>query len=337
MTGIAVCVGTVSSIKHLWETKIKKARDDLQRQKELRDRASVGRLAHVWEDRITLARLKQKVVTEEGRIILRIEKEEWKTLPTALLQLANLQEWQLHRTGLQSIPRFIGSFMNLIVLDLSRNAIREIPKEIGQLTRLRELLLSYNRVKSIPEDLSACESLEKLELAVNRDLCELPIQLSRLKNLSHLDLSMNQYTAIPDAVISMPALEWLDMGVFHRMENLHTLWLQRNEIRFLPDSISKMTNLGTLVLSSNQLQDIPVCMENMVNLRFVNFRDNPLKLKVTLPRMVMSEEDEDDREMFGREFMQAYIQESKSRDTKINFKSVLNVAIEAVQEDSLGL
>jgi len=36
------------------------------------------RLTGAWEDRITLAKLKEKVVTEEGRVILRIEKEEWK-------------------------------------------------------------------------------------------------------------------------------------------------------------------------------------------------------------------------------------------------------------------
>lgn len=54
------------------------------------------------------------------------------TLPAALVQLSQIQEWQLHRTGLQKIPRFISSFQSLIVLDLSRNAITDIPKEIGQ-------------------------------------------------------------------------------------------------------------------------------------------------------------------------------------------------------------
>lgn len=53
--------------------------------------------------------------------------------------------------------------------------------------------------------------------------------------------------------------------------------------------------------------------------RFVNFRDNPLTLDVTLPcRKTQTEDDEDnddedDREMFGREFMQMYIQEARKR------------------------
>lgn len=46
--------------------------------------------------------------------------------------------------------------------------------------------------------------------------------------------------------------------------------------------------------------------------RFVNFRDNPLTLDVTLPRGTL---DPEDREMFGREFMQLYIQEARRSPT----------------------
>ena len=49
--------------------------------------------------------------------------------------------------------------------------------------------------------------------------------------------------------------------------------------------------------------------------RFVNFRDNPLTLDISLPDLKTSEEDEeeDDREMFGRDFMHTYIQEARKR------------------------
>ncbi|XP_024278800.1 leucine-rich repeat-containing protein 39 [Oncorhynchus tshawytscha] len=354
MTGVAVCSGSVSSIKSLWETRIKKTKQDLQKQQE--QRAGVGRVRHNWEDRIILAKLKEKVVTEEGRVILRIEKEEWKTLPRALVHFPQLMEWQLHRVGLQTIPRFVSSFENLLVLDLSRNAITEIPKEIGKLTRLRELLVSYNRVQSVPEELGCCENLEKLELAMNRDLDELPSEISNLKKLCHLDLSMNQFTEIPESVVSLPALEWLDMGGnqlqslphdIHRMEKLHTMWLQRNELEFLPDNICYMRSLDTLVLSNNKLHDIPSMMEDMNNLRFVNFRDNPLTYEVELPAAPKKSEDEeeDDREMFGRDFMRVYCQEARKRVNAMlnmhrvnppesNYTSELNVTLEAVAESA---
>ncbi|XP_043941716.1 leucine-rich repeat-containing protein 39 isoform X2 [Protopterus annectens] len=323
MTGVTICVGTVTAIKAVWEVRIKKHKEELQKEKTFNQKAAIGRLAtaSVWEDWITLAKLKEKVVTEDGRIILKVEKEEWKKLPSVLLKMTYLQEWQLHRIGLERIPHFIGQFDNLIVLDLARNAISHIPKEIGQLTKIRELLLSYNRIKMVPAELSNCLNLEKLELAANMHLSELPGELSSLKKLYHLDLSINQFTTFPSAILSMPALEWLDMGgnklvklpeEINRMEKLHTLWLQRNEITHLPSTISEMANLTTLVLSSNKLRTIPVCMEHMTNLRFVNFRDNLLEYEVTLPPCD-SPEEEEERELFGREFMQYYIQEIKNR------------------------
>ncbi|XP_074490562.1 leucine-rich repeat-containing protein 39 isoform X2 [Sebastes fasciatus] len=324
MVGVAAC-GSVSSIKALWETRIKRVQKEEEEHTRRKTRCgATGRLSvGVWEDRAVLARLKQKLQTEDGRLILRIEQEEWKLLPGCLVQLSQVQEWQIHRTGLQKIPHFISSFQNLLVLDLSRNGVTEIPQQIGKLTQLRELLLSYNSIQFVPEELSCCESLERLELAMNRDLNQLPDQLRKLKKLQHLDLSMNDFTCVPDCVVGLPALEWLDMGGnqlqhlpedIHRMETLHTLWLQRNQLEKLPDSISRMKSLDTLVLSCNRLRDIPPLMEDMSNLRFVNFRDNPLTLDVTLPCSEMkTEDDEEDREMFGREFMQFYIQEARKR------------------------
>ncbi|NXW93814.1 LRC39 protein, partial [Alopecoenas beccarii] len=172
MTDTAVCVGTFTAVKTLWEVRIHKINEELKKEKEFRQR-----LLLVWEERATLAKLKEKVINEDGRAILRIEEEEWKTLPSCLLKLVHLQEWQLHRTSLQKIPQFIGRFQNLVVLDLSWNSIERVPKEIGQLTSLQELLFSYNRIKSVPEEISNCVSLERLEPSVNRNISDLPPQV----------------------------------------------------------------------------------------------------------------------------------------------------------------
>jgi hypothetical protein len=42
------------------------------------------RLVRIWEDRVSLTKLKEKVTREDGRVILRIEKEEWKVSVEAL-------------------------------------------------------------------------------------------------------------------------------------------------------------------------------------------------------------------------------------------------------------
>lgn len=42
-------------------------------------RASLSpRLVRIWEERVTLTRLKDKVTRERGRVVLKIEQEEWK-------------------------------------------------------------------------------------------------------------------------------------------------------------------------------------------------------------------------------------------------------------------
>uniref|UniRef100_G1KBY1 Leucine-rich repeat-containing protein 39 n=1 Tax=Anolis carolinensis TaxID=28377 RepID=G1KBY1_ANOCA len=301
MTETTVCVGLFTSVKALWEVRIQKINEQLQKEKEVRQRAA-GRLTVAWEERASLAKLKQKVITENGRAVLRIEQEEWKTLPSCLLKLNHLQEWQLHRVSLVKIPQFIGRFQNLLVLDLSRNSITDIPREIGQLPNLQELNLSYNKIKSIPKELSNCVSLERLELAVNRDISDLPHQVWYKYFLP----------VTPRARQCCQVLFQHDMKKLYHLdltENLHTLWLQRNEITHLPESIRNLQNLSTLVLTSNKLQDIPVCMKDMPNLRFVNFRDNPLQLEVELPPCE-NEEEEEERELYGIQFMHAYIQES---------------------------
>lgn len=65
--------------------------------------------------------------------------------------------------------------------------------------------------------------------------------------------------------------------------------------------------------------------------RFVNFRDNPLTLKVdVLPtdksthKEEGEEEEEEDREMFGCEFMHAYIQEARKRAAHSVFKASIS-------------
>lgn len=70
-----------------------------------------------------------------------------------------------------------------------------------------------------------------------------------------------------------------------------------------------LTHLPSVCLASFTSSSLP-------RSRFVNFRDNPLTLDMTLPSrkaVAEDEEEEDDREMFGKEFMLMYIQEARKR------------------------
>lgn len=67
-------------------------------------------------------------------------------MPDCLVQLNQVQEWHIHRTGLLKIPHFISSFQNLLVLDLSRNAISEIPKQIGECSPVTQDMVPLDMV-----------------------------------------------------------------------------------------------------------------------------------------------------------------------------------------------
>lgn len=152
-----------------------------------------------------------------------------------------------------------------------------------------------------------------------------------MEKLHTLWLQRNELEKLPDCI--------------SRMASLDTLVLSCNKLRDIPPLMEDMSNLrsvcppscptsGQSVLTQRRVsRNILQCflsftvkqcliMNFSVNAtfvflcRFVNFRDNPLTLDVTLPcrePKAEDDEDEDDREMFGREFMQMYIHESRKR------------------------
>ncbi|XP_061436761.1 leucine-rich repeat-containing protein 39-like [Lethenteron reissneri] len=107
-------------------------------------------------------------------------------------------------------------------------------------------------------------------------------------------------------------------------ERLHSLWLQRNLLQALPESLCRLRSLTTLVLSGNRLRQLPLAMEAMTGLTFVNLRDNPLEPAVSLPDPVPTErrggpeeeegvgegvgvEEVEEVEKFGMDFMRHYL------------------------------
>ncbi|XP_078734085.1 uncharacterized protein LOC144948462, partial [Lampetra fluviatilis] len=302
----------LASLRALWERRIRATTEEAERQRCNRERRSLGRLSAAWEHRISVAKLRELLVTVDGRVVLKVLKLDWEKLPVALEQLPAMHEWQIHRTQLHSLPPNLGAFGSLLTLDLSRNRIHCLPPQIGQLSRLRELSLSYNALESVPPELSQCRELQRLELSANQGLHELPDELGSLPSLYHVDLSVNSFPHVPSALLRLAALEWLDLSSnrleglpsdLSSWERLHSLWLQRNLLQALPESLCRLRSLTTLVLSGNRLRQLPLAMEAMTGLTFVNLRDNPLEPAVTLP----DPEEVEEVEKFGMDFMRHYL------------------------------
>jgi Leucine-rich repeat (LRR) protein len=83
-----------------------------------------------------------------------------KPLPKSFNNLANLEELNLGRNGLASVPMQIASLENLKILTLDYNDIHVIPDFIGNLKNLRILSLIGNGGIKLPPSLSNIKGLK---------------------------------------------------------------------------------------------------------------------------------------------------------------------------------
>lgn len=83
-----------------------------------------------------------------------------KSLPPTIANLRNLEELDLGRNGLKTVPVEIAALAKLKRLGLDYNAIRELPPAIGNLKQLQELSLRANGGVKLPQSLAALKGLK---------------------------------------------------------------------------------------------------------------------------------------------------------------------------------
>ena len=125
--------------------------------------------------------------------------------------LLNLENLQLDRNQLTSLPNWIGNLTNLEWLYLNYNKLTSIPDSIENLTNLKELDLRYNQLTTLPDSIGNLTNLKRLYLPGNQ-LTTLPDSIGNLTNLKELDLRYNQLTSLPDNIGNLTNLEELDLS-----------------------------------------------------------------------------------------------------------------------------
>lgn len=99
-----------------------------------------------------------------------------KVLPDTLAELQGLEELDLGRNGLGSVPPQVASLRGLKKLSLDYNDIRQLPSFVGELPNLRELSVNANGGVALPASLSKIKGLKlfmgnnRLTLAAQRQL-----------------------------------------------------------------------------------------------------------------------------------------------------------------------
>jgi Leucine-rich repeat (LRR) protein len=83
-----------------------------------------------------------------------------KPLPDTLAGLRNLEELDLGRNGITSVPPQVASLRGLKKLSLDYNDIREVPSFVGGLKNLRELSINANGGTRLPQSLAGLKGLK---------------------------------------------------------------------------------------------------------------------------------------------------------------------------------
>ncbi|XP_068127542.1 leucine-rich repeat-containing protein 2 [Hyperolius riggenbachi] len=279
----------ISHIRRLWETRVKKYKEQCKKETERLEKSALEKIKQEWSfilecrnkgipqsvylkngfvdtkpesldkyERFSSQAKKTPCIKEEpeaDKFVFNLYGESWEELPDSLKEQTHLKEWHIHQTRIQVIPEYIQTFQDLNVLDMSQNKITHLPPEIGCLRNLRELNVSFNNLKDIPPELGDCENLEKLDVSGNLALTELPFELSNLKKVTYVDVSANKFSSIPICVLRMSSLQWLDIS--------------SNHLKDLPQDIDRLEELETLQLQKNNITYLPMELTSMTKLKLL--------------------------------------------------------------------
>ena len=174
--------------------------------------------------------------------------------PRALNYMRNLEELHLKSNKIKVIPNSIKYLTNLKKLTLFNNKLTEVSPEIKSLKNLTELDLSCNLLVSLPKEIGELEQLEKLNLCDNK-MVVLPAFLGNLKSLQVLVANHNYN------------METLEEGIFgpDKFVSLRELNVAFNDLKGLPEGISKLTNLRLLDISNNNMENYLEELNDMVD------------------------------------------------------------------------
>lgn len=155
---------------------------------------------------------------------------------------------------------------------------------------IEKVLLNNLNLNTLPDEIAEIDSLVELSLSLNKSL-DFKNSLSKLKkpsNLRSLNLVNCNLDSLPREVLLFKNLEKLYIGinpelnpnqviaVLTELPNLRELWIQGNQWKNLPVSVSKLDRLELLYANGNNFEKLPDELNNMKSLERIFIRDNPV-------------------------------------------------------------
>ncbi|MGV3624017.1 MAG: leucine-rich repeat-containing protein kinase family protein [Archangium sp.] len=166
----------------------------------------------------------------------------------------------LTNRALESVPDEVFAHAGTLEeLDLSRNRLTSLPPRMTELKKLKRLFCSSNPFETVPEVLGELPSLEMIGFK-SCALKSVPSS-SLPPRLRWLILTDNQLTSLPDSLGERPRLQ--------------KLALAGNQLTSLPSTFSKLTSLELLRISANRFAAFPSVLSNLPKLSWLAFAGNP--------------------------------------------------------------
>ncbi|KAI9725159.1 MAG: cysteinyl-tRNA synthetase [Chrysothrix sp. TS-e1954] len=164
-----------------------------------------------------------------------------------LCRFTFLSSKQIGYSSLEKDPGF-NKMQKFSTIDLSSRNLITIPIALYQKSsEIVCLNISKNLNLDVPKDfIQGCTSLREIKFTGN-EAVRLPLSFSLASKLTVLDVSNNR-------------LEQLDSANLEKLENLASLKLSNNRLKFIPQEFSRFKSLRSMNVSSNFLLDLPSCI-----------------------------------------------------------------------------
>jgi len=139
-------------------------------------------------------------------------------------------------------------YPEITMLNVSRNRLVFLPQNILKLRKLERLILNDNFLKVLP-NLHLLPKLRYLNVSLNR-LSTLP---EKLGNLYAFYGALNRFTVFPSSLL--------------RQRRIHTINLNSNDIREIPEEIQDLKGLKILKITYNRLHSLPSFPEKLTTIQ----------------------------------------------------------------------
>jgi len=215
-----------------------------------------------------------RVVKSVDGFILGLKLHDFREIPASIKNLIKLEYLEIKHTDLRNFDPNYDTLLDLKYLILSNNKFDFVPNWIIEVAKRRGYALKYLKMGV---DYLEAEVLGLLELLLNQALVKLEeyesfnpslfyhFKNNRNGNIIGINISsdLNRIGVFPEKLCNL--------------KHLKELIMPNQNIRKIPECVSKLEDLELLDLSNNKLTELPKSLKDLKSLKQLKMEGNTIK------------------------------------------------------------